>query len=115
MAVNDAIDCSQIVYKIFSPPDPPPRMNGGGGRLPLWQLNMNTNEISEYLSRYLICRKIFCGVYPANKIPKLRSLPALIVCNVDSNSRPEEHWIVLCVDENSRGEYFHSTGTDQMV
>ena len=79
----------------------------------IWQLKMNTNEISEYLNRDLICSKIFYGVYPANKIPKLRSLPALIVCNTDTSSRPGEHWIVLYVDENYRGEYFDSMGRFQ--
>ena len=69
---------------------------------------MNTIEISEYLNRDLICSKNFYGVYPANKIPKLRSLPALIVCNTDTSSRPGDHWIVLYVDENRRGEYFDS-------
>ena len=71
---------------------------------------MNTNEISEYLNRDLICRKIFYDVYSANKIPKLRSLPALIVCNTDTSSRSEEHWIVIYVDENYTGEYFDSMG-----
>ena len=71
---------------------------------------MNTNEISEYLNRNLICSKMFYGVYPANKIPKLSSLPAFIVCNTDTSSRPGEHWIVLYVDENRRGEYFDSMG-----
>ena len=71
---------------------------------------MNTKEISEYLNRDLICRKIFYDVYPANKYPNLRSLPALIVCNTDTSSRPGEHWIVLYVDENYRGEYFYSMG-----
>ena len=71
---------------------------------------MNTKEISEFLNRDLICCKIFYGVYPANKIPKLRSLPALIVCNTNTSSRPGEHWIVLYVDENYRGEYFDSMG-----
>ena len=56
---------------------------------------MNTNEISEYLNRELICSKIFYGVYPANKIPKLRSLPALIVCNTDTSSRPGEHFLIF--------------------
>ena len=68
---------------------------------------MNNNEISEYLNRDLICHKICYGVYPANKIPKLRSLPALIVCNTDTSSRPGEHWIVLYIDENYRGEYLN--------
>ena len=71
---------------------------------------MNTFEISEYLNRDLICSKIFYGVYPANKISKLRSLSALIVCNTDTSSRPGEHWIVLYVDENRRREYFDSMG-----
>ena len=71
---------------------------------------MNTNEIFEYMNSDLICRQIFYCVYPANKIPKLRSLPALIVCNTDTSSRPGEHWIVIYVDENYRGEYFDSMG-----
>ena len=71
---------------------------------------MNTNEISEYVNRDLICRKIFYGIYPANKIPKLRSLPALIVCNTDTCSRSREHGIVRYVDANYKGEYFDSMG-----
>ena len=57
--------------------------------------DMNTIEISEYLNRDLICSKFFYGVYSANKIHKLRSLPVLIFCNTDTSNRPEEHWIVL--------------------
>ena len=71
---------------------------------------MITIEISEYLNRDLICSKFFYGVYPANKFNKLRSLPALIVCNTDTSSRPGEYWIVLYVDENCRREYFDSIG-----
>ena len=72
---------------------------------------MNTNDISEYLNRDLIGRKIFYCVYPDSKIPKLRLLPTLIVCNTDTSSRPGEHCIVLYVDENGGGEYFDSIGT----
>ena len=67
---------------------------------------MNTIEISEYLKRDLICSEIFYGVYLANKFSKLRSLPVLIVCNTDTSRRPGEHWIVLYVEKNRRGEYF---------
>ena len=73
-------------------------------------VKQNTIEISEYFNRDLICSKIFYGVYPANKISKLSSLPTLIVCNTDTSSRPGEHWIVLYVDEKRRGEYFDSMG-----
>ena len=69
-----------------------------------YDFGMNTNAISEYLNTDLIFRKIFYGVYPANKIPKLCSLPVLIVCNTDSSSRPEEHWIELYVDGNYTGK-----------
>ena len=48
-------------------------------------------------------------MYPA-KISKLCSLPALIVCNTDTSGKPGEHWILLYVDENDRGEYFDSMG-----
>ena len=65
------------------------------------------------MNRDLIWRKIFYGVYPANKIPKLRSLPALIVSNTDTSSRPGEHWIVIYVDENYSGEYFDLMGRFQ--
>ena len=81
---------------------------------------MNTNEIPEYLNRNLICRKIFVGVYPANKTPELRRLPALIVCNTDISSGPvnigsyfmltktiEEHTLTRWVDFRLNGlRYF---------
>ena len=71
---------------------------------------MHIIEILEYLNKDLICSIIFYGVYPANKIPQLRSLTALIVCNTDTSSRPGEHGIVPYIDENRRGEYFYSMG-----
>ena len=37
-------------------------------------------------------------------------MPALIVCNTDTSSRPGERWIVLYDNENSREEYFDSMG-----
>ena len=73
---------------------------------------MNTIEISEYFKRDLICSKIFYSVYPVNKIPNfyLCSLLALKVCNTDTSSRHEEHWILLYVDKNRRGGYLDSMG-----
>ena len=63
-----------------------------------------------FLNRDPECSKMFYGVYPADKIPNLRSLPALIVCNTDTSSKREEHWIVLYVEKNRRREYFDSFG-----
>ena len=67
---------------------------------------MNTKEISDYLNRDPECSQIFYGVYPADKIPNLRSLPALIVCNTDTSNKRGKYWIVLYIDTNRRGEYF---------
>ena len=53
---------------------------------------------------------MFYGVYPADKIPNLRSLPALIVCNTDTSSKRGEHSIVLYFDKNRREKYFDSFG-----
>ena len=71
---------------------------------------MNTNEISDYLNRDPEYSKNFYGVYPTDKIPNLCSLPALSVCNTDTSSKRGEHWIVLNIDKNRRGEYFDSFG-----
>ena len=71
---------------------------------------MNTKEISDDLNRDRECSKMVYGVYPSDKIPNLWSLPALIVCNTDTSSKRGEHWLVLYVDNNRRGEYFDSFG-----
>ena len=71
---------------------------------------MNTNEISDYLNRDPECSKMFNVLYPADKIPKLRSLPALIACNTDTSSKQGEHWVVLYVDQNRQEEYCYLFG-----
>ena len=71
---------------------------------------MNPKEISDYLNRDPECSKMFYEVYPADKIPNLRSLPAVIVCNTDTSNKRGEHWIVSYFDKNRRGEYFDSFG-----
>ena len=36
--------------------------------------------------------------------------PLLLVCNTDPHHRPGEHWAVLYIGRNGRGEYFDSFG-----
>ena len=71
---------------------------------------MKTNELSDYLYRDPECSKMFYGVYSADKIPNLRLLPTLIICNTDTSSKRGEHRIVLYVVKNRRREYFDSFG-----
>ena len=71
---------------------------------------MNTKEISDYLFQSKDCNKMFYGVYPVKKIPNLRSQPAPIFCNTDTSNKRGEHWIVLYITKNRRGEYFDSFG-----
>ena len=73
---------------------------------------MNTEEIDLYLKKDPVCKTIFYGVYSCDNIPTVTRLPALIVCNTDSKSGPGEHWIVIYLDREGRGEYFDSFGRE---
>ena len=71
---------------------------------------MNTSQIDTILRKK--CGRLFLGVFAKdrmpNKLPARR--PLLLVCNTDPHYQPGEHWIVLYIGANSRGEYFDSYG-----
>ena len=71
---------------------------------------MNTKEIDTYLKKDPVCKDIFHGVYSSDNVPIVTHLPALIVCNTDLKRGPGEHWIVIYLDKEGRGEYFDSFG-----
>ena len=71
---------------------------------------MNAKKIFDILKRDPECSKIFHRVYPADKIPTAPSLLALTECNTDTSSKPGEHWVILHIDKNRRGDYFDSFG-----
>lgn len=52
----------------------------------------------------------FVGVFPRDRIPKPKKLPAFYVVNYDSNDEPGEHWVAIHLFEPNEGEYFDPFG-----
>lgn len=73
---------------------------------------MNTVEIYESL-QYLPLSTT--GVYPADQIPRVWSLPAGLVVNTDNHTGPGEHWVAMYVDDKGRGLYFDSYGLPPII
>lgn len=69
---------------------------------------MDTEELQLCMKQ--ICPTIESNVYPANRIPVFMDLPAYIISNLDSDSKPGSHWVAINIDENGHGEYFDSFG-----
>ena len=71
---------------------------------------MNTRDLFRHLSRR--CNGQLMGIFPVDKLPwKLPNRrPLLFVCNTDPHDKPGEHWIVMYLDTDGRGEYFDSFG-----
>lgn len=72
---------------------------------------MRTDEITNILQKR--CRGIFLGVFPLDRLPSRlpAKRPLLLVCNTHPHFKPGEHWVVLYIGKDSRGEYFDSFGT----
>ena len=71
---------------------------------------MNTLEIDHVLKTHPITRHVFKGVYARNRLPISLSEPSALIGNTDPYDRPGTHWVALCIDANSRGEYYDPTG-----
>ena len=52
----------------------------------------------------------FQGVFPINKIPKLRTIPTAFVVNNQTANLPGQHWIAVWVSEKMKGEVFDPMG-----
>jgi hypothetical protein len=50
------------------------------------------------------------GVYARNRLPRRLNVPSALIGNTDPDDRPGTHWVALCIDANSRGEYYDPTG-----
>lgn len=55
------------------------------------------------------------GVYAADRIPRVFSLPAAIVANTDTSDKPGTHWIAIYIDQNGDGKYFDSYGVGPII
>lgn len=71
---------------------------------------MNTLDIENLVKR--LCAEKYLGVFAADRLPTHLPprRPLVLVCNTDKHSEPGEHWVVIYIGEDSRGEYFDSYG-----
>ena len=69
---------------------------------------------SEILSK---CKHIrsFVGVFPADKLPKIKQYPVCLIMNTHTSDKPGEHWVAVYINENGFGEYFDSYGLPPLI
>jgi len=66
----------------------------------LWSIIMNTEEIRRPLQNV----KHFYDVYSIDMLPARPR--GILVCNLDPSYRRGIHWVCICVDDGTRGDYF---------
>jgi hypothetical protein len=64
---------------------------------------MNTLEIDTLLKKHPHSRAVFKGVYARNKLPRLLNVHSALVGNTDPDHRMGQHWVVIYIDANSKG------------
>ena len=71
---------------------------------------MNSYTIEQIMRRDEITKNIFLGVYPRDKIPRIKKVPSCLILNTDPSSTGGEHWLAMYVDKNNHCEFFDSYG-----
>lgn len=72
---------------------------------------MNTLQIEKILLGNPSTKKIFKGVFAADKLPvKIKSHPSIIIANTDSSDKPGTHWVAFYFKNASTAEFFDSYG-----
>lgn len=59
--------------------------------------------------------KSFIGVYPADRLPEIKTYPSSLIMNTHTSNKPGEHWVAVYIDKNGFGEYFDSFGLQPYV
>ena len=71
---------------------------------------MNTSDILSCLLQDVHVSPYVIGVFPRDKLPTLKVLPAAIVANTDTSKGPGEHWIAMYIPSAGEPIYFDSFG-----
>lgn len=71
---------------------------------------MNNVEISAQLRGY----NSFVGVFPCDRLPRLKPGQAMIV-NTEPHTKPGEHWVAFYMTKSGALEYFDSFGLPPLV
>src|SRR6218665_1773549 len=74
------------------------------GYLRLQELRMEGTRINSILRKDPNCGPIFTGVFACGRLPtclNYHQFPMLFVCNTDIRDKPEEHWMVIYIEDSS--------------
>nr|DAC81256.1 TPA_asm: adenain [Astyanax tetra cavefish adintovirus] len=73
---------------------------------------MDTRELLELMKSCPFVKKIFCGVLPCDELPEgvMMQFPALFIVNTHPSHMPGEHWLAICLNDGTSGEFFDSYG-----
>ena len=68
---------------------------------------MESAELIDILSKDFYTKRIFCGVFPSDRLPRFISPPpGGYVINTHPEHLPGEHWVAVWIDKNRRAEFF---------
>jgi hypothetical protein len=72
---------------------------------------MNTAQIVQALEQDRVTKKMFCGVFPSDKLPQtMDKNPCGFVANTDPSDKPGKHWVAFYFPTEEKGEFFDSYG-----
>jgi hypothetical protein len=66
------------------------------------------------IMRHFHKNKLFLGVYPSDKLPKIKTRPCAFILNLDASGKPGSHWCAVYFDENGGAEYYDPFGFEPM-
>lgn len=71
---------------------------------------MNAQQIYSVLMSDVCARRVFQGVYPRDRLPRVVRHPSIFIINTDASSGPGLHWVAVSFNHFGYCEYFDSFG-----
>lgn len=72
--------------------------------------NITIEKILKQNNKYNTIRNSFLGVFPRDKLPQVKKLPACFILNTQPSSEPGEHWLAFYIDDKNVCDFFDSYG-----
>lgn len=70
---------------------------------------MDNRELADILSSDPMTHTLFLGVFPSDRIPRVRKRPCCFILNTDPSFLPGTHWVAIFIDLH-KTEFFDSYG-----
>ena len=71
---------------------------------------MNTFQLESCMKEDPILAQQCIGVFPIDKIPKIKDVPAGMIINLDEAHLSGSHWVAIYIDKDSFATFFDSYG-----